>query len=154
MAPHSSLPTPHSSDDIRKSFIEFWQEFGSHLQPSSSLIPYNDPTVLLTTAGMQQFVPYMLGKERPPYRRYVSVQKCFRTSDIDEVGDRSHLTFFEMLGNFSIGDYFKAEVIPWALEFSTRNLGLEQDKLWITIHDTDDEANEIWLNAGIPEERV
>ncbi len=143
-----------SSDQIRADFIEFWLEMGSHLQLSSSLIPYNDPTVLLTTAGMQQFVPYFLGKERPPHTRYVSVQKCFRTSDIDEVGDRSHLTFFEMLGNFSIGDYFKKEVIPWALEFSTKQLGLDQERLWITIHETDDEANEIWLKAGIPQERI
>jgi alanyl-tRNA synthetase len=143
-----------SSDQIRADFIAFWLEMGSHLQLSSSLIPYNDPTVLLTTAGMQQFVPYFLGKERPPHTRYVSVQKCFRTSDIDEVGDRSHLTFFEMLGNFSIGDYFKKEVIPWALEFSTRHLGLDQERLWITIHETDDEANEIWLKAGIPQERI
>jgi alanyl-tRNA synthetase len=143
-----------SSDQIRADFIEFWLEMSSHLQPSSSLIPYNDPTVLLTTAGMQQFVPYFLGKERPPHLRYVSVQKCFRTSDIDEVGDRSHNTFFEMLGNFSIGDYFKKEVIPWALEFSTRYMGLDQEKLWITIHESDDEANEIWLKAGIPQERI
>jgi alanyl-tRNA synthetase len=145
---------PRSSDDIRAAFIKFWQDKGSHLQPSSSLIPHNDPTVLLTTAGMQQFVPYFLGKERSPYPRYVSVQKCFRTSDIDEVGDRSHQTFFEMLGNFSVGDYFKAEVIPWALEFSTKHLGLDQDRLWITIHETDDEANQIWLDAGIPQERI
>src|SRR6202022_1135480 len=119
-----------SRDDIRADFVEFWQARGSHLQPSSSLIPYNDPTVLLTTAGMQQFVPYFLGKERPPHRRYVSIQKCFRTSDIDEVGDRSHLTFFEMLGNFSIGDYFKKEGIPWALDATTKQLGLDQNKLW------------------------
>src|SRR5256885_695048 len=77
-----------------------------------------------------------------------------RTSDIDEVGDRSHLTFFEMLGNFSIGDYFKAEVIPWALEFSTKCLGLEQERLWITIHESDDEANDIWLEWGIRQERI
>src|SRR6266852_6818271 len=147
------MPT-RSSDDIRADFIEFWRAKGSQLQPSSSLIPYNDPTVLLTTAGMQQFVPYFLGKERPPHTRYVSVQKCFRTSDIEEVGDRSHLTFFEMLGNFSIGDYFKAEVIPWALEFSTKHLGLDQERLWITIHESDDEANDIWLKAGIPQERI
>ena len=146
--------TPRSSDDIRAAFIEFWQSKGSHLQPSSSLIPHNDPTVLLTTAGMQQFVPFFLGKERSPYPRYVSVQKCFRTSDIDEVGDRSHLTFFEMLGNFSVGDYFKAEVIPWALDFATTAMGLDQDRLWITIHTTDDEANAIWLEAGIPQERI
>jgi alanyl-tRNA synthetase len=145
---------PRSSDEIRAAFIEFWQERDSHLQPSSSLIPHNDPTVLLTTAGMQQFVPYFLGKERSPYPRYVSVQKCFRTSDIDEVGDRSHHTFFEMLGNFSVGDYFKKEVIPWALEFSTKQLGLDQERLWITIHETDDEANQIWLDAGIPQERI
>ena len=143
-----------TSDDIRAEFIEFWLERGAHLQPSSSLIPHNDPTVLLTTAGMQQFVPYFLGRERPPHTRYVSVQKCFRTSDIEEVGDRSHLTFFEMLGNFSLGDYFKAEVIPWALEFSTRHMGLEQERLWITIHDSDDEANELWSQAGIPHERI
>jgi alanyl-tRNA synthetase len=145
---------PLSADEIRAAFIKFWQDKGSHLQPSSSLIPHNDPTVLLTTAGMQQFVPYFLGKERSPYPRYVSVQKCFRTSDIDEVGDRSHHTFFEMLGNFSVGDYFKKEVIPWALEFSTRYLGLDQERLWITIHHTDDQANQIWLEAGIPQERI
>ena len=115
---------PRSSDDIRAAFVKFWQARDSHLQPSSSLIPHNDPTVLLTTAGMQQFVPYFLGKERSPHPRYVSIQKCFRTSDIDEVGDRSHHTFFEMLGNFSVGDYFKKEVIPWALEFSTKELGM------------------------------
>lgn len=145
---------PRSSDHIRQDFIRFWQERGGQLQPSSSLIPYNDPTVLLTTAGMQQFVPFFLGQEQAPHARYESVQKCFRTSDIDEVGDRSHLTFFEMLGNFSIGDYFKKEVIPWALDFATHNLGLEQGKLWITIHDTDDEANAIWLETGIPQERI
>jgi alanyl-tRNA synthetase len=146
--------SPPSSDAIRAAFIDFWQSKGSHLQPSSSLIPHNDPTVLLTTAGMQQFVPYFLGKERSPYPRYVSVQKCFRTSDIDEVGDRSHLTFFEMLGNFSVGDYFKKEVIPWALEFATTVMGLEQDRIWITIHETDDEANRIWLAAGVPQDRI
>jgi len=145
---------PPSSDEIRAAFIEFWETRGSHLQPSSSLIPHNDPTVLLTTAGMQQFVPYFLGKERSPHPRYVSVQKCFRTSDIDEVGDRSHLTFFEMLGNFSVGDYFKKEVIPWALEFATTTMGLQQDRIWITIHETDDEANAIWLEAGIPQDRI
>ena len=145
---------PRSSDDIRADFVQFWVERDGQLRASSSLIPYNDPTVLLTTAGMQQFVPVFLGKERLPHKRYVSVQKCFRTSDIDEVGDDSHQTFFEMLGNFSIGDYFKAEVIPWALEFATQHLGLDQARLWITIHESDDEANEIWTHAGIPPERI
>src|SRR5580765_2685831 len=145
---------PRTSDEIRAAFVEFWLSKDGHLRPSSSLIPYNDPSVLLTTAGMQQFVPVFLGKEKLPYPRYVSVQKCFRTSDIDEVGDRSHLTFFEMLGNFSIGDYFKKEGIPWALDFTLHNLGLDRDKLWITIHDSDDEANDIWLEQGFPRERV
>src|SRR5437667_8528271 len=147
-----------SSDQIRADFIDFWLEMGSHLQPSSSLIPYNDPTVLLTTAGMQQFVPYLLGKERPPYTRYISVQKCFRTSDIDEVGDRSHLTFFEMLGNFSIGDYFKKEVIPWAFELLTtpqpQGAGLSKERLWATIFNEDEEAFDLWRSVGLPAERI
>ncbi len=143
-----------SSDDIRSEFIAFWRGRGSRHVPSSSLIPHNDPTVLLTTAGMQQFVPYFLGLQPSPYPRYVSVQKCFRTSDIDEVGDWSHLTFFEMLGNFSVGDYFKAEVIPWALEFATGPLGFSRDRLWITVHHSDDEAEGVWLAQGIPAERV
>ncbi len=145
---------PFSSDEIRSAFIHFWRERGSQLAPSSSLIPHNDPTVLLTTAGMQQFVPYFLGQQQAPSSRYVSVQKCFRTVDIDEVGDSSHLTFFEMLGNFSIGDYFKADVIPWALELLTDRLGFPRDRLWITVHLTDDEAERIWLEAGIPPERI
>ncbi len=153
MLPNSQLPTPNSSDEIRIEFIKFWQAKDSHLQPSSSLIPYDDPTVLLTTAGMQQFVPFFLGQAQAPFPRYVSVQKCFRTSDIDEVGDRSHLTFFEMLGNFSMGDYFKKEVIPWALDFSTTRLGLDKEKLWITIHDSDDEANRL-RPARVLESRV
>ena len=143
-----------SSDEIRRAFVAFWQARDSRLVPSSSLIPDNDPTVLLTTAGMQQFVPFFLGTKQPEHRRLVSVQKCFRTSDIDEVGDRSHLTFFEMLGNFSIGDYFKEAVIPWSLEFSTQQLGLEKDRIWITIHETDDEAEGIWRQAGIPAQRI
>ncbi len=145
---------PVSSDEVRAAFIRFWQERGSQLVPSSSLIPHNDPTVLLTTAGMQQFVPYFLGQQPAPHPRYVSAQKCFRTVDIDEVGDPSHLTFFEMLGNFSIGDYFKAEVIPWALELLTERFGVARDRLWITVHETDDEAERLWIQAGIPKERI
>jgi alanyl-tRNA synthetase len=101
--------------------------------PELVLIPYNDPTVLLTTAGMQQFITFFTGEDKPPAPRAVSAQKCFRTQDIEEVGDPSHLTFFEMLGNFSFGDYFKKEAVEWAWDFLTRELGIPPEKLWITI---------------------
>src|SRR5262245_6757372 len=146
---------PRSSDEVRADFIEFWRSRDSHLQPSSSLIPYNDPTVLLTTAGMQQFAPFFLGRERSPFDRYVSVQKCFRTSDIDEVGDRSHLTFFEMLGNFSVGDYFKEDAIRWSWELMTKVYGMDPDRLWVTVYPQDDEARRVWRDVvGLPDERI
>src|SRR6266513_258190 len=102
--------TPRTSDELARAFLEYFRQQGSAEVPSSSLIP-NDPTVLLTTAGMQQFIPYLTGRAEPPSRRLMSVQKCFRTTDIDSVGNPRNLTFFEMLGNFSIGDYFKEEAI-------------------------------------------
>ncbi|MBI2756598.1 MAG: alanine--tRNA ligase [Chloroflexi bacterium] len=145
---------PLTSDQIRAAFLEFWKERGSQVIPSSSLIPHNDPTVLLTTAGMQQFVPYFLGQQAPPSPRMTSVQKCFRTVDIDEVGDPRHLTFFEMMGNFSVGEYFKAEVIPWAYELVTQKLAFPAERLWITVHETDDEAEAIWLLVGVPPGRI
>ncbi len=145
---------PTSSDAIRAAFVKYWQDRDSLLRPSSSLVPSDDPTVLLTTAGMQQFVPFFLGKKRPPARRLTSVQKCFRTVDIDEVGDPSHLTFFEMLGNFSVNDYFKKEVIPWALDFLAKDMAIPRERLWVTVHLTDDVAETIWLQAGIPKERI
>lgn len=142
------------SSEIRRAFIEFFAERGHVQVPSSSLIP-TDPTVLLTTAGMQQMVPYFLGLERPPHTRLTSIQKCFRTVDIDEVGDESHLTFFEMLGNFSIGDYFKAEAISWAWEFLTKWLGVPAERWYPTVHPDDDFSYRYWRDEiGVPEERI
>jgi alanyl-tRNA synthetase len=112
--------------------------------PSSSLVPHNDPTVLLTTAGMQQMTPYFLGLETPPAIRMCSVQKCFRTVDIDEVGDESHCTFFFMLGNFSVGDYFKRDSLRWSWEFLTNVMGLPVERLYPTVHPTDEDAYRIW----------
>ena len=148
------------SQDIRKSFLDFFVEKGHKLYPSSSLVPHNDPTVLLTTAGMQQFITYFTGQDRPPTPRAISVQKCFRTGDLDEVGDSTHLTFFEMLGNFSFGDYFKKEAIEWAWEFLTEALGLPPERLWITIFEGNEdapedlEAKEHWMRVGVPEHRI
>ncbi|MDD3013025.1 MAG: alanine--tRNA ligase [Candidatus Gastranaerophilales bacterium] len=150
-----------SGKEIRKKFIDFFVHKHSHRPvKSSNLIPDN-PTVLLTPAGMLQFVPIFLGYEKPPEPpRAVSVQKCARAggkdSDIENVGRTPrHHTFFEMLGNFSFGDYFKNEIIPWSWDFVTNELKLEKSRLWITIFETDDEAYEIWKNkVGIPEERI
>src|SRR5579884_3376007 len=152
MTQETPAPT-WSTDRLRALFLEFFQEKGHLEMPSSSLVPQDDPTVLLTTAGMQQMVPYMLGRREPPARRLCSVQKCFRTTDIDQVGNPRNLTFFEMLGNFSIGDYFKAEAIAWAWEFVTERLRLPRERIWVTVHPTDDEAAALWLDQGVPAER-
>jgi alanyl-tRNA synthetase len=148
------------SSEIRRRFLDFFVARDHRLYPSSSLIPHNDPTVLLTTAGMQQFITYFTGQDRPPTLRATSVQKCFRTQDLEEVGDDTHLTFFEMLGNFSFGDYFKKEAIEWAWEFLTRDLGLPSERLWITIFEGDQdapedlEAKELWMGVGVPEYKI
>jgi alanyl-tRNA synthetase len=143
-----------TSDEIRAAFLGFFEKKGHKIIPSSSLIPRGDPTLLLTSAGMVQFKPYFLGEVLPPSRRLASCQKCFRTSDIASVGDRGHLTFFEMPGNFSIGDYFKQEAISWAWEFVTQRLGLSPERLWVTIFLDDDESFRIWRKVGVPEERI
>ncbi|MBK5227114.1 MAG: alanine--tRNA ligase [Actinobacteria bacterium] len=139
--------------EIRDRFFTFFKERDHHLVPSSSLVP-GDPSLLLTNAGMNQFKPYFQGDQSPPFPRAMSVQKCFRTTDIDEVGDHSHLTFFEMLGNFSFGDYYKEKAIPWAWELVTEAYGLDPDLLWATVYETDDEAAEIWRDGvGIGPDR-
>ncbi len=122
-----------TSDEIRASYLSFFESKGHKIIPSSSLIPQDDPTLLLTTAGMVPFKPYFLGRAVPPSPRLASCQKCFRATDIESVGDPTHLTFFEMLGNFSIGDYFKQESISWAWEFVTEHLKMPKECLWITI---------------------
>ncbi len=122
--------------EIRDRFFAFFKEREHHVVPSSSLVP-DDPSLLLTNAGMNQFKPYFQGDQSPPFPRVMSVQKCFRTTDIDEVGDHSHLTFFEMLGNFSFGDYYMVLAIPWAWELVTEAYGLDPDRLWATVYETD-----------------
>ena len=119
------------SDDLRQTFLAFFEGKGHRVVPSSSLIPHGDPTLLLTSAGMVQFKPYFTGQAVAPSPRLTSCQKCFRVSDIDSVGDSTHLTFFEMLGNFSVGDYFKREAIQWAWEFVIDRLHLPQERLWV-----------------------
>ena len=143
-----------NSDDIREAFLSYFESKGHLRRASSSLIPVGDPTLLLTNAGMVQFKPYFAGESTPPNRRLTTSQKSFRTVDIDEVGDATHLTLFEMLGNFSIGDYFKAEAIEFALEFVSKGLGLERERFAITVHDSDDEAFELWTLAGVEEGRM
>lgn len=149
-----------AAQQIRESFIRYFQEKGHLLVRSSSLIPSGDPTVLLTTAGMQQFKPYFLGEQTPPSRRLTSVQKCFRTSDIDAVGDATHDTFFEMLGNFSVGDYFKEEAIAFAWELLTRHWEVPEERLFITVFGgegvipEDTEAARLWQSQGIPARKI
>lgn len=123
-----------TSRQLRSLWLEFFKSKGHTIIPSASLIPENDPTVLFTTAGMHPLVPYLLGEKHPAGTRLTDVQKCVRTGDIDEVGDASHCTFFEMLGNWSLGDYFKKEAISWSFEFLTDEkwLGIPKDKLYFT----------------------
>jgi len=141
--------------EIRQAFINYFRENGHIHQPSASLIPSGDPTLLFTSAGMVPFKAYFMGEQTPPSKRLTSIQKSFRTTDIDEVGDHKHLTFFEMLGNFSFGDYFKKEAILFGWEVCTEVFGLDAEKFYITVHLNDDEAYEIWSqDVGIPTHRI
>lgn len=151
---------PITANELRKKFINFFVSRG-HVQISgASVIPENDPTVLFTTAGMHPLVPYILGQPHPAGRRLTDYQKCIRTGDIDSVGDPHHLTCFEMLGNWSLGDYFKKEMIPWSYEFLTKELGIDPEKLSVTVFagedgiPRDEESAELWHSMGIPYERI
>src|SRR3954451_17193211 len=150
---------PQNADQLRDTFVDFFARRAHTVVPSASLIPH-DPTVLFTVAGMVPFKPYFVGDEVPSYKRAVSSQKCARAggkhNDLDDVGrTKRHLVFFEMLGNFSFGDYFKKEIIPWSWELTTETFGLDGDRLWITVHDSDDEAEAIWHEqVGVPMNRI
>jgi alanyl-tRNA synthetase len=150
---------PRTADALRAAFLEYFAERGHTVVPSSSLIPH-DRTLLFTNSGMVPFKPYFVGEETPPYRRATSCQKCVRAggkhNDLEEVGRTNrHMTFFEMLGNFSFGDYFKAEAISWAWELVTDVLQLDRDRLWVTVHVSDDEAADLWhKGVGFPTERI
>ncbi|MEK7162845.1 MAG: alanine--tRNA ligase [Patescibacteria group bacterium] len=151
-----------TSEQIRKKFLDFFKKRGHIIIPSASLIPENDPTVLFTTAGMHPLVPYLMGEKHPAGWRIANCQKCIRTSDIDEVGDATHHTFFEMLGNWSLGDYFKKEAIEWSWEFLTGKewLNLDKNRLAISVFEGDsdapfdEESFNIWKNLGVAEERI
>src|SRR5947207_15716529 len=156
------LMKPMTADELRRAFLGFFEGKGHTPLPSSSLVP-NDPSLLLTTAGMVQFKPYMLGEEKPPWPRATTVQKCFRTTDIDIIGTTTrHLTFFEMLGNFSFGDYFKREAVRYAWSLSRQGFGFREEDIWITVFGgdeelglgPDEEAIEAWLDVGVPRERI
>jgi alanyl-tRNA synthetase len=156
-----------TADELRELYLGFFKSKGHAVIPGASVIPENDPTVLFTTAGMHPLVPYLMGAmEHPAGTRLTDVQKCIRTGDIDAVGDPAHLTFFEMLGNWSLNDYFKKEAITWSYEFLTTKLGFSPDQLSVTVFKgegkegedgyipADEEAVEIWKGLGIPDERI
>jgi len=151
-----------TAEELKRLYVDFFESKDHKEIPGASLIPENDPTVLFTTAGMHPLVPFLLGEEHPAGSRLVDVQKCIRTGDIDEVGDATHLTFFEMLGNWSLNDYWKREAIAWSYEFLTdeRWLGFDPDRLYITLYQGDDqvpadtESAEIWKEMGIPRDRI
>src|ERR671927_1651873 len=149
-----------TGNELREKFLSYFEGRGHRRVASSPLLPANDPTLLFANAGMNQFKDVFLGNETRDYSRAVSSQKCIRAggkhNDLDEVGKTArHQTFFEMLGNFSFGEYFKEKAIPWAWELLTEVLGLDPDRMWVTVHVSDDEAEQIWADAvGFPRERI
>lgn len=149
-----------SSDEIREKYLKFFEDRGHVRIEPSPLVLENDPTTLFTSAGMQPLVPYLKGEPHPKGKRLVDIQPSFRTVDIDEVGDNRHLTFFEMLGNWSLGDYFKKDQLEWCLEFFVEELGLPKDKLWVSVFEgtkdvsKDTESAEVWKSLGIPQEKI
>ena len=155
------MKTYHSSE-LRSMFLKFFKDHGHAVISSASVIPENDPTVLFTTAGMHPLVPYLMGTKHPAGKRLTDVQKCVRTGDIDDVGDFSHLTFFEMLGNWSLGDYFKEQMIPWSWEFLTspEYLGLPKDRLAFSVFagdadcPRDEESAQLWRNCGVADDHI
>ena len=150
----TSMPDFMSGDEIREKFLSYFEAQGHSRLASSSLIPVGDPTLLLTTAGMVQFKPYFTGEAEPSNKRATTSQKCFRTPDIEEVGDATHNTLFEMLGNFSFGDYFKANAVDFAVELMTEGYGIPLDKFSAAIHHTDEETRGLWEAKGIPADKV
>lgn len=149
-----------TSQELRQKYLKFFESKGHTVIPSAPLVPENDPTTLFNSAGMQPLIPYLLGQPHPEGKRLVDVQKCIRTGDIDEVGDTYHHTFFEMLGNWSLGDYFKKESISWSYEFLSESLKVDMNRIWVTVFAGDDdaprdkEAASIWQEVGIPAERI
>ncbi len=141
---------------LREMFLSFFESKGHLRVPSYPLVPLNDPSVLLINAGMTPLKPYFTGKEKPPCLRMVSCQKCIRTPDIENVGITArHGTFFEMLGNFSFGDYFKKEAIPWAWEFFTKTLEIPENLLFVSVYEEDEEAYNIWhQDVGLGEDKI
>lgn len=151
------------SEEIRRRFLTFFEKRGHKIVPSASLVPQNDPSVLFTTAGMQPLVPYLLGAPHPSGTRIVNIQKCVRTGDLEDIGDNRHFSFFEMMGNWSLGDYFKKEAISWSYEFLTSKeggLGLDPNRLYVTVFEGDEyaprdqESAEIWKSLGINDSRI
>ena len=151
---------PMTTNDIRQKFLDFYKARGHKEIPSAPLVPENDPTTLFTSSGMQPLIPYLLGQSHPSGKRLVDSQKSFRAQDIDEVGDNRHTTFFEMLGNWSLGDYFKEDQLPWIFEFLTIELGLSKERLFVSVFEgtndvpRDEESAHIWKSLGVSEDHI